>query len=79
MEELTIASNLAIVIPYVVAIDVQVIDEVTTTQPLQSLTVRGAGVDPARGATRNPATRAMARKEEMTRKSSMMILNHTND
>jgi hypothetical protein len=40
------------VIPYVVVIDAQVIEEVTTTQSLQSVTVKGAGVDPAGGATR---------------------------
>jgi hypothetical protein len=70
-EELTNASNWAIVIPYVVVIDAQVIDEVTTTQLLQLVTVNGAGVDPTGGGTRYPATRGIARQAETRYEISM--------
>jgi hypothetical protein len=71
---LTHVSNCAIVIPYSVATDAQVVDdEVTTTQPLQSVTVKGAAVDPAGGATRYPAAMGTARKAATRRKISILM------
>jgi hypothetical protein len=65
------------VIPHVVVIDPQVIHKVTTTHPLQPVTVKGAGVDPAGGGTRYPATRGIARKVEIRCESSMLMIDQS--
>jgi hypothetical protein len=65
------------VIPYVVAIDAQVIVEVGTTHALQSETVKGAGVDPAGGATRYPATIGIAREAETRYESNILMMDQS--
>ena len=71
---LTIASKKASGMSYSAITDAQVSPSTTTTQALQSSVVSGAGVDPAGGATRYPATKGMATEATRTSENCMLLV-----